>query len=421
MLPDANGCILFLGLDRDLYRLCPNDPRPQLQGQLPARPFGADLDPADRLIAATDRGIFSPAANGKWESLPGAPKGGAWVRCFPDLGCLTWIWGEGLHRMGTEGLQAMEQTGLPDSPIVDICRTSDGSLWAAFFGPGVFRLRPGESEWEPVSTGLSSLHVLSLTRDNRDRLYAGTFGGGLWVLPEQGQSWQAVTSLPAADITAVAIGPDEQMILAGTRGQGLWWSTDQGRTWTGDSGIAGTVSSLVRKANNEAWAAEESGALYRMQDNKWQEVDFGPGFVPRAEVIIEDGTVFVLQGRTLFRLDSPANGWETVSLPIQLDQEHIVLAADPQNTLYLGGPGKGVYTSSDRGQTWQPLIQGLPERTNGDPPGVNDLLALGPDVIYAAPQSGAVELDYQAKRETDDEYLLHQLRGQSWTALQIMT
>ena len=420
MLPDANGCILFLGLDQDLYRLCPNDLRPQPQGQLPARPFGADLDPAGQLIAATDQGFFSPAANEKWEHITGAPKGGAWVRCFPDLGCLTWVWGKGLHRIGTEGLEAMEQAGLPDSPIVDICRTSDGSLWAALFGPGVFRLWPGERTWESVNTGLSSRHVLALSRDSRDRLYAGTFGGGLWVLPLRGQSWQSLPTLPARDITAVATSPDDdRLILVGTRRQGLWLSTDQGRSWAGDSEIAGTVSSLLWRTTDEAWAAEESGVLYRMQDNKWQEVDFGPGFVPRTAVIIQDGTVFLIQGRTMFRLDSPGNGWETVRLPIQLDREHIVLAADPQDTIYLGGPGKGVFKSSDRGHTWQPLVQGMPERTNGDPPGVNDLLALGPDQIYAAPQGGAVEFDYQARLETDSEYLLHQFQGRSWTALEM--
>ncbi|MDZ7762298.1 MAG: hypothetical protein U5L00_18855 [Desulfovermiculus sp.] len=108
-----------------------------------------------------------------------------------------------------------------------------------------------------------------------------------------------------------------------------------------------------------------------------------------------------------------------MNLPIDLDREHIVLAADPQDTIYLGGPGKGVFKSSDRGHTWQPLVQGLPERTNGDPPGINDLLALGPDLIYAAPQGGAIEFDYQARLETDSEYLLHQFRGQSWTALKM--
>ncbi|MDZ7762299.1 MAG: two-component regulator propeller domain-containing protein [Desulfovermiculus sp.] len=308
MLTDSGRAACFLlSLDQDLYRFCPDDPRPQLQGQLPARPFGADLDSKGQLIAATDRGIFRPVANGEWEAVPGAPKGGAWVRCFPGAGCLSWVWGKGLHRIGADGLQELEQTGLPDSPVLDICQTSDGSLWAALFGPGVFRLRPGEDRWEPLNAGLSTRHVLAMSRDGRDRLYAGTFGGGLWVLPFGGRSWQPLPTLPATDITTVATGPDDRLILAGTRGQGLWLSTDQGRSWAGESEIAGTVSSLLWRTEDEAWAAEESGVLYRMQDDKWQEVDFGPGFVPRTAVIIQDGTVFLIQGRTLFR-SNPQEG-----------------------------------------------------------------------------------------------------------------
>jgi len=268
MLPDANGCILFLGLNQDLYRLCANDPRPQLLGELPARPFGADLNIKAQLIAATDRGILRLAANREWETVPGAPRGGAWVHCFPGTGCLSWLWGKGLHRIGTDGLQAMDQAGMPDSPVLDVCQTSDGSLWAALFGPGVFRLRPGEDTWEPVNAGLSSRHVLALSRDSRDRLYAGTLGGGLWALPKQAPAWKVVSSLPATDVTAVAIGPNDQSILAGTRKQGLWWSMDQGRTWTEESEITGTVSSLLWRAKDEAWAADESGLLYRMHGGR---------------------------------------------------------------------------------------------------------------------------------------------------------
>mgnify|MGYP006296246967 CR=1 FL=1 len=275
MLSDGNGCVLLLTLDRNLYRFCPDDSRPQLQDQLPARPFGAGLDRQERLLLATDKGIFRKKKKDKqWERIPGAPRGGAWIRCFPGLGCLTWVWSKGLYRIGTQGLQEMEQTGLPDSPVLDICQTADGSLWAAFFGSGVFCLRSGEERWQPANSGLSSRHVLALTRDSRNRLYVGTFGGGLQVLSPKEPSWQTVPSLQAFDITAVALGPaDEHRILAGTRKQGLWWSRDGGQTWTSETGITGTVSSLLWTGEKEALAAEESGVLYQRHGGaRWRAI-----------------------------------------------------------------------------------------------------------------------------------------------------
>jgi photosystem II stability/assembly factor-like uncharacterized protein len=192
--------------------------------------------------------------------------------------------------------------------------------------------------------------------------YFGAVGGGVWKSTDAGYSWDPIfDSQPIASIGAIAIAPsDPNIIYVGsgeadmrediTYGNGMYKSTNFGRTWTHigltDSQQIGRILVDPHDANLVYVAA------------------LGHAFGPNAE-------------RGVFRSTDGGQTWTPV-LHKDDDTGAIDLAFDPTNskTIYASlwqtrrppwnvyppsnGPGSGLYKSTDGGDHWEQLTNGLP-------------------------------------------------------------
>ena len=198
--------------------------------------------------------------------------------------------------------------------------------------------------------------------------YFGSCAGGLWKTEDAGITWKNISdgSFNSASIGAVAVAPsDPSVVYVGTgeahirgnvvAGDGVYKSTDGGRTWT-HIGLSDT-----RHIGRIRVHPSNPDLVYVAA--------LGHAFGPNAE-------------RGVFRSQNGGRTWEKV-LYRDEDTGAIDLALDTINPRVLyaslwqtrrgphflesGGPGSGIFKSTDGGDSWTELSEnaGLPKGIKG--------------------------------------------------------
>lgn len=196
---------------------------------------------------------------------------------------------------------------------------------------------------------------------NPNVYYVGAGGGGVFKTTDGGNDWKAIfTHEATASVGAIALAPSNpSLIWVGTgesnvrndvvTGKGVYFSPDAGQTWKA-MGLAdaGQISRIVINPHNpdEVWVAAlghvwgpnaERGVFHTIDGGKtWQKVLYVNDQTGAAELAMEPGNPKVLL----------AAMWQMVRYPWNFED---------------GGPGSGLYKSTDGGLTWTRLTKDLPD------------------------------------------------------------
>ncbi len=218
-----------------------------------------------------------------------------------------------------------------------------------------------------------------------DVYYFGGVGGGIWKTVNGGMDWQPLSDgqpFGTSSVGAVAVSEsDPNVVYAGmgeydirgnvSHGDGVYKSMDGGKTWK-HIGLENTRQiSRIRvhprnpdlvyvAALGHVWAPNEDRGIYRSKDGgkTWEKI-FYRGPKAGAIELVFDPT----NANTLY-----AAFWEAYRKPWDLES---------------GGPGSGIFKSTDGGDSWTDLThnQGLPKGVMGNI-GLT-VSAANPDRIYA--------------------------------------
>lgn len=193
---------------------------------------------------------------------------------------------------------------------------------------------------------------------------------------DYGRSWQKVAPLPNVSISALEIHPtNEDTIFVGTSGSNrqegsLWYSNNKGASWqrytlnlpANADGQLPAVSALTVDPNHPGilYVGTQGRGLYRVQsgyagfevigDPSVQDLYVNDVVVaPQSQVyaVTTDG-LMVIEDNHLRRIAT-------------LPDAAVSLTIDPANPkiLYAGTVGYGLHRSTDGGQSWQPMNNGL--------------------------------------------------------------
>ena len=193
--------------------------------------------------------------------------------------------------------------------------------------------------------------------------YFGAVDGGIWKTANAGVTWSPIfDDQPIASIGALAVAPsDSNIIYAGTGeadmrsdialGDGVYKSTDAGKTWTnlglGDSRQIGKI--VIDPANpgvvyvaalGHAYGPNEQRGVYRSKDGgrSWRKIlDQGPN-IGAGDLAMDPANPQVIYAAMWAARRTP---WSKY----------------PPN----GNPGSGLYKSTDGGEHWVELRNGLPK------------------------------------------------------------
>ncbi len=243
--------------------------------------------------------------------------------------------------------------------------------------------------------------------DKPNVFYMGTAGGGVWETENYGNTWKSISDadFKSGNIGAMAIAPsDSKIIYVGTgdsaprntvlTGQGMYKSTDGGKTWKyiglGETHIISWI--LVDPHNPDVVYAAALGHLFASNPDRGVFKTTDGGKTWKKILYVNDGT-----GAINMAMDS-SNPSVLYASMWQMSRKHWTFSS--------GGPGSGIYKSTDGGASWTNISHrpGLPTGIFGKS-GIA-VAPSQPNVVYAL-----IQADYQGQAgglfRSDDG-------GQSW-------
>lgn len=217
--------------------------------------------------------------------------------------------------------------------------------------------------------------------------YAGMGGGGVWETTNYGHSWENISDkyFKSNNIGAIAVAPSNpKVIYVGTgnpafrntfmTGDGMYKSTDGGKSWS-HIGLdkTGIISWIIVDPNNanivyaaafgRGWASNSERGVFKSTDG---------GMTWKRVLYVNDET-----GAITLAMD-PANPQVLYASMWQAYRRHWFLSS--------GGPGSGLYKTTDGGATWTNI-----SHNTGLPPGIWGKVTVAvapsdPSVVYSVIQ-----------------------------------
>ncbi len=225
---------------------------------------------------------------------------------------------------------------------------------------------------------------------------------GLFLSDDFGENYRKVGSWNGGEITALLAAkfyPADPTIFAGTR-NGLYRSTDAGYEWRqlGEGLIRGSVHELSWPGPS-LFAAVDTG-LYRSEDSgeSWERIEGGLPEAPLVAITLSrffsiDPVVFVgSRGQGVYRSRDGGESFEQVGGAEW--RNRIVHALFWWGSMLLAGTEDGLFFSHDTGESWESpeLLQGFPSLALSVPAaeaGVNSDIIVGtPRGVYKSSDGG---------------------------------
>ncbi|HJS57511.1 MAG TPA: glycosyl hydrolase [Vicinamibacteria bacterium] len=226
----------------------------------------------------------------------------------------------------------------------------------------------GGGVWKTTDAGLTWRNVTDKVREDKPLPPARPMGEGAPPLPAAGAAKElqvrAGDALGSASVGAVAVAPsDPNVVYVGmgsacirgnvSAGDGVYKSTDAGATWRhvglADAGQIGRIQvhptdpeRLYVAVLGHAFGPNKTRGVFRSKDGgkTWEKVLYVSDKAGAVDLAMDPSNPRILYAATWEALRQP---WTAVS----------------------GGPGSGLFKTTDGGDTWQPLTEGLPEGTKG--------------------------------------------------------
>lgn len=218
-------------------------------------------------------------------------------------------------------------------------------------------------EWRAIGPfrGGRSVAVAGVPTQRFTYYFGGT-GGGVWKTTDAGETWANVSDgfVATGSVGAIAVAPsDPNVVYVGmgehavrgvttSHGDGVYKSTDAGKTWTHVGLEATRAISRIRvhprdpdlvyvAAQGAPFGPTPARGIYRSRDGgtTWERVLYLSETAGASDISLDATNARVLYAAFWDHLREP---WVVRS----------------------GGPGSGIHKSTDGGDTWKKLTNGLP-------------------------------------------------------------
>ena len=284
---------------------------------------------------------------------------------IPDVGVEIITFGESESEVFMAGLQGVyrtydngktwieSNTGFVGSEVVDLVTSLDGTMYATTYNLGIFKSTDGGKNWVFASFGIKNWYGMQLAThpEDADTLFTTT-NGGVYKSTNAGESWELIGGSDLCDdedaggnchyhgIVIEKEAPFKVLVGSG-----------------GDQYAKEGVGLTGSEDNGESWRNSDDGFVRDVHVSKLV-IDPNNNNVFYATTQGEtEYTDKVGDGAGVFKSTDRGNNWTQINNGLN-SLETNVLAVDPNDSdvLYLGTDDDGIYKSINGGENWKKLI-----------------------------------------------------------------
>ena len=284
---------------------------------------------------------------------------------IPDVGVEIITFGESESEVFMAGLQGVyrtydngktwieSNTGFVGSEVVDLVTSLDGTMYATTYNLGIFKSTDGGKNWVFASFGIKNWYGMQLAThpEDADTLFTTT-NGGVYKSTNAGKSWELIGGSDLCDdedaggnchyhgIVVEKEAPFKVLVGSG-----------------GDQYAKEGVGLTGSEDNGESWRNSDDGFIRDVHVSKLV-IDPNNNNIFYATTQGEtEYTDKVGDGAGVFKSTDRGNNWTQINNGLN-SLETNVLAVDPNDSdvLYLGTDDDGIYKSINGGENWKKLI-----------------------------------------------------------------
>ena len=284
---------------------------------------------------------------------------------IPDVGVEIITFGESESEVFMAGLQGVyrtydngktwieSNTGFVGSEVVDLVTSLDGTMYATTYNLGIFKSTDGGKNWVFASFGIKNWYGMQLAThpEDADTLFTTT-NGGVYKSTNAAESWELIGGSDLCDdedaggnchyhgIVVEKEAPFKVLVGSG-----------------GDQYAKEGVGLTGSEDNGESWRNSDDGFVRDVHVSKLV-IDPNNNNVFYATTQGEtEYTDKVGDGAGVFKSTDRGNNWTRINNGLN-SLETNVLAVDPNDSdvLYLGTDDDGIYKSINGGENWKKLI-----------------------------------------------------------------
>lgn len=287
------------------------------------------------------------------------------VDSFTAMGDLLYI---GIHTGGDDGLFRSDDEGDTWTRItteemthtVEALASFGTTLYASTFGGGVFRSEDSGDSWATVNDGLTDRTVSALLAMSEDTVFAGTLDGGVFRTTDGGNSWvETNIGLMGTSVSELEIVGDK--IYAGI-GHRLVYSNNGGESWKPVQIPPPPISyhfSDLSEVGGKLYVAatrfapgDVVGGIFQVDEERNSLVELSTDRELYAIECMEImGLTFYVgtQGNGVFRWTPDLDSWTNLGL-----EGHFITALSVNGKdIYAGAPRGEIFRSKDAGERWE--------------------------------------------------------------------
>ena len=290
---------------------------------------------------------------------------------IPDVGVEIITFGESEAEVFMAGLQGIYRTydngktwietntGFVGSEVVDLATALDGTMYATTYNLGIFKSTDGGKNWVFASFGIKNWYGMQLAThpEDPDTIFTTT-NGGVYKSTNAGESWRIIGGSDLCDdeeaggnchyhgIIIEKEAPFKVLVGSG-----------------GDQYAKEGVGLTGSEDNGESWRNSDDGFVRDVHVSK---LIIDPNNNNVFYATTQGATEYtdkVGDGAGVFKSTDRGDNWTQINNGLD-SLETNVLVVDPNDseTLYLGTDDDGVYKSTDGGESWKKLnVSSIPK------------------------------------------------------------
>lgn len=312
----------------------------------------------NNIFAGGSKGVYLSTNNGSnWSSANnGLPN--KWVKTIVIKGDDLFIGSTGgIYYSSDNGTNwYVRNSGLTDSSIVELC-IKDDDLLAGTWNGGIYYSNNQGLTW--TYKGLTGLYIhgIGICQNN---IITSTYPAGVFISTDNGSTWSSINNgLMNHSVFSLAINGDS--VYIGNE-EGVHLSLNNDFNWSPlNNGFMQSVLTSISPMGEILYAGTYWGGLYSSADNglNWDRIIPQSFSINISYMTINGTNIFCAWGQTVYFSSNNGETWNIINNGLPTNFHNINSIFSIFSSVFIGSGTEGIYQTTNNGLNWYPRNNGI--------------------------------------------------------------